>query len=108
MRRSGSADAKPTPADLGIDPSAVTWERSGEGAGSIEIAMTARGDWILMRVAGDPARRILLFDRTEWECFIDGARKGEFGGATQFARPAVAPAAAPAIAPAAAPAVAPP
>ena len=31
-----------------------------------------------MRVAGDPAGRVLVFDRNEWECFIDGARKGEF------------------------------
>jgi hypothetical protein len=34
-----------------------------------------------MRVAGDQAGRILLFDRNEWVCFIDGARNGEFGGA---------------------------
>ena len=50
---------------------------------SIEVAFPlsprwARGDWVLMRVAGDPARRILVFDRNEWECFIDGARNGEF------------------------------
>jgi hypothetical protein len=34
-----------------------------------------------MRVAGDEARRILVFDRNEWVCFIDGARKGEFDDA---------------------------
>jgi hypothetical protein len=34
-----------------------------------------------MRVAGDQARRVLVFDRNEWECFIDGARKGEFDDA---------------------------
>jgi hypothetical protein len=31
-----------------------------------------------MRVAGDEAGRILVFDRNEWECFLDGARNGEF------------------------------
>lgn len=74
---------KPTPRDLGIDPAALVWERSGDGDGSLEIAFPvsprwARGDWVLMRVAGDPERRILVFDRNEWVCFIDGARNGEF------------------------------
>jgi Domain of unknown function (DUF397) len=78
--------AKPTVADLGIDPGAQHWQRSGAGAGSIEIALPqASGgrarDWVLMRVAGDPDGRILVFDRHEWECFVDGARNGEFDDA---------------------------
>jgi hypothetical protein len=31
-----------------------------------------------MRVAGDPAGRISVFDRNEWECFVDGVMNGEF------------------------------
>jgi Domain of unknown function (DUF397) len=74
---------KPTPEELGIDPGTLAWVRSGEDDGSIEVAFPlsprwARGDWVLMRVAGDPAARVLVFDRNEWECFIDGARSGEF------------------------------
>jgi hypothetical protein len=38
-----------------------------------------------MRVLGDEAARILVFDRNEWECFIDGARNGEFDGAAGLA-----------------------
>ena len=38
-----------------------------------------------MRVLGDEAARILVFDRNEWECFIDGARNGEFNGAAGLA-----------------------
>jgi hypothetical protein len=34
-----------------------------------------------MRVTGDPEQRVLVFDRHEWECFLDGARKGEFDAA---------------------------
>jgi len=34
-----------------------------------------------MRVAGDQARRVLVFDRNEWECFLDGVRGGEFDDA---------------------------
>jgi hypothetical protein len=81
-----SPAGKPTPADLGIDPGMLTWDRSGDGEGSIEVAFPvsprwARGDWVLLRVAGDPAGRILVFDRNEWDCFLDGARKGEFDDA---------------------------
>jgi hypothetical protein len=77
---------KPTPEELGIDQAALTWARSGDDDGSIEIAFPLsrqwkRGDWVLMRVAGDPAARVLVFDRNEWECFIDGARNGEFDDA---------------------------
>lgn len=76
---------KPTPAQLGIDLAAQQWERSG-GAGGLEVAFPqgrawARGDWVLMRVAGDPDGRVLVFDRNEWECFLDGARGGEFDDA---------------------------
>ena len=79
---------KPTTDQLGIDLAALAWERSGEGDGSIEIAFPrsdrwVRGDWVLMRVAGDAAGRILVFDRNEWECFIDGARNGEFDDAAR-------------------------
>ena len=81
-----AAVRKPTLTDLGIDPATLAWHRSGEGDGSIEIAFPAgghwrRGDWVLMRVAGDAAGRVLVFDRNEWECFIDGARNGEFDDA---------------------------
>jgi hypothetical protein len=81
---------KPTPQELGIDPAALAWERSGDDDGSIEIAFPlsrqwTRGDWVLMRVAGDQVRRVLVFDRSEWECFIDGARKGEFDDAAAMA-----------------------
>lgn len=112
--------AKPTIEELGIDPDAQDWQRSGEGDGAIEIAFVragagagagavagragaggtgktrgtsgagavrlragqeSAGDWVLMRVTDDPDRRVLVFDRNEWECFLDGARKGEFDDA---------------------------
>ena len=76
--------SKPTVGGLGIDVSAQRWTRSGSGAGAIEIAFvqTAGSDWVLMRVAGDPAERVLVYDRFEWECFLDGAKNGEFDDAT--------------------------
>jgi hypothetical protein len=74
---------KPTAEELGIDVAAQHWRRSGAGDGTIEVAMVTGagplgGDWVLMRVAGDPAGRVLVFDGHEWECFLDGVRNGEF------------------------------
>jgi hypothetical protein len=82
--------AKPTVAELGIDPAAQAWRRSGHGDGTIEVAFApaarssappVRAEWVLMRVTGDPEQRVLVFDRHEWECFLDGARNGEFDDA---------------------------
>jgi hypothetical protein len=82
--------AKPTVSGLGIDPAAQAWKRSGHGDGALEIAVVRVAapvpaapvtEWVLMRVAGDPDHRILVFDRHEWECFLDGARNGEFDDA---------------------------
>jgi len=80
--------AKPTIADLGIDPAGQSWQRSGAGAGAIEVAFAcapgeagSRQDWVLMRVTGDPGDLVMVFDRHEWECFLDGARNGEFDDA---------------------------
>jgi Domain of unknown function (DUF397) len=102
--------AKPTVTDLGVDPAAQVWHRSGHGDGAIEVAFVRVGgahstgsantpasasadtvaaalasadgqEWVLMRVAGDPEQRVLVFDRHEWECFLDGARNGEFDDA---------------------------
>jgi hypothetical protein len=102
---------KPTVRELGIDLAAQTWQRSGPEHGGIEVAfvrapdagppappstdwpdwpgrpalqpagLPGRTEWVLLRVTGDPDRRVLVFDRHEWECFLDGARHGEFDDA---------------------------
>lgn len=78
--------AKPTLEALGIHVAALSWQRSGDGDGAIEIAFVsdavgASGDWVLMRVSGDPAGRVLVYNRHEWVCFLDGVRRGEFDDA---------------------------
>ena len=83
--------AKPTVTELGIDLAAQVWQRSGRGDGAIEVAFARASDpessgssrWVLMRVTGDPECRVLVFDRHEWECFLDGARHGEFDDAAE-------------------------
>jgi hypothetical protein len=84
---------KPTVADLGIDLDAQAWQRSGRGdqrngEGAIEVAFvaepeTGRTEWVLMRVGGDPAGRVLIYDRNEWDCFLAGVRDGEFDDAAE-------------------------
>jgi Domain of unknown function (DUF397) len=80
-----AAAGKPTVEALGIDPDGQDWQRSGDGEESIEIAFVADpgqpGGWVLMRVAGDPGQRVLVYDRHEWVCFLDGVHKGEFDDA---------------------------
>jgi len=70
---------KPTVEELGVDVDAVTWLRSSDGPGAIEVAFF--DSWVLMRLGGDAANRILVYDHHEWECFLDGAKKGEFDDA---------------------------
>lgn len=107
---------KPSIAQLGVDLTALRWQRSGRGPGSFEVAFVGAADhfvpaaeavtegpaggrvasqvtdqagypkdasaqWVLLRVAGDPAARVLIYDRIEWESFVDGAAKGEFDAA---------------------------
>jgi hypothetical protein len=75
---------KSAPEDLGIDPASLDWQSSGSLAGAVEVAMAGpQGEpggqaWILMRVCDDPSGRVLVYDRHEWECFLDGVRNGEF------------------------------
>ena len=87
---------KPSPDELGVDLAALEWHRSGAGEGTLEVAFLAeaghaaidpangrippgRGaDWVLLRVAGDAERRVLVYDRVEWESFLDGVSRGEF------------------------------
>jgi hypothetical protein len=92
--------SKPTLAQLGIDPDDLYWQRSGPGDGSLEVAFVdedagqpceqysggpgddrrpGAAEWVLLRVAGDPEGRVLVYDRTEWMCFLDGVSRGEFG-----------------------------
>jgi hypothetical protein len=85
--------SKPTLAQLQVDPADLDWRRSGTGAGSLEVAFVraqpdtladhvdegTRADWVVLRVVGDPDGRVLVYDRTEWMCFLDGVGRGEFG-----------------------------
>jgi hypothetical protein len=78
-----SESGKPTVESLGIDLAAQQWRHSGGAGSAIEVAFVeAKGQpWVLMRVSGEPTGRVLVYDQYEWECFLDGAKKGEFDDA---------------------------
>jgi len=74
--------AKLTVEELRIDVGELVWRRSAEGSGAIEVAFARTGSekWVLMRLIDDPDRRVSVFSRFEWDCFLDGVRNGEFDG----------------------------
>src|SRR5215831_12146745 len=117
-RKRASSDpvAKPTVAALGIDLATLDWQRSGTGPGSFEVAFVAAetrshteticqpgtadlggdaarspdAEWVLLRVTDDPAGRVLIYDRNEWTCFLDGAGHGEFDSPVALRRVSLA------------------
>jgi O-methyltransferase involved in polyketide biosynthesis len=77
-----SAPAKPTVAELRLDTSTLVWRRSTVGPAAIEVAFVwlTGEQWVLMRLSGDPDERVSVFSHFEWDCFLDGAKNGEFDG----------------------------
>lgn len=80
---------KPTAEQLESGEAALKWQCSGHGDGTVEVAFAWKDgqQWALMRISGDPDRRVLVFSRFEWDCFLDGARNGEFDDAAAFPPP---------------------
>src|SRR5258708_9559431 len=91
VTRHKAARRKPTMTQLGVDPAKLDWQRSGTGAGSLEVAFVggqaertgagtggaegaggAGGNWVVLRGAGDPTGRVLVYDRTEWKSSLYG------------------------------------
>jgi hypothetical protein len=81
--KAGGMTDKPSADALELDLASLDWRSAGaeEMPGSLEVATVPsaeRGWWVLLRVSGDPDGRVLVYDEHEWECFLDGVRKGEF------------------------------
>ena len=87
---------KPTPEELGIDPAALAWERSGDEDGSIEVAFPlsrrwVRGDWVLIFTdgtsggldeldVGQVALELTYREATDLRWFVDVLRAGLTAG----------------------------
>jgi hypothetical protein len=64
---------------VNIDLSGAAWRKSQmsqDGGGCVEVADL--GDHIAVRDSKNPDGPALIFTKFEWQCFLDGARKGEF------------------------------
>jgi hypothetical protein len=59
---------------------------SSTAASNCDAAHGPTAEWVLLRVADDPAARILVYDRNEWLCFLDGVVHGEFDRREGLAR----------------------
>jgi hypothetical protein len=79
----GADVGKPTIEELGIDPHAAEWSRTGTDAQGFEVAFF--GEWILVRLADKPDGPVLVYNHHEWRCFLDGAKAGEFDDVTSVA-----------------------
>jgi hypothetical protein len=58
----------------------ATWHKASKSStsnGCVEIAHVG-DDWTAVRDSKNPGREPLLFTPHEWDCFLDGALKGEF------------------------------
>jgi Domain of unknown function (DUF397) len=50
--------------------------RASGGGGCVEVAR--RGGLIAVRDSKNPEGAVLMYTPHEWDCFLDGARRGEF------------------------------
>ena len=77
-----AAQAPGTGTQAAQAPGTGTQAAQAPGTGTQAAQAPGTGtEWVLMRVAGDPDGRVLVYDRNEWECFLDGVRAGEFDDA---------------------------
>ena len=68
--------------ELHVDTRFLRWRRSSMGPRAIEIAFAWVGgeEWVLLRLADAPDERVSVCSRFEWNCFLEGAKNGEFDG----------------------------
>lgn len=62
-----------------VDLSSATWRKSQKSAsngGCVEVADL--GTHVAVRDSKNPTGPALVFTPHEWDCFLDGARGGEF------------------------------
>ncbi|MQA24570.1 MAG: DUF397 domain-containing protein [Micromonosporaceae bacterium] len=67
---------------MNVDLSRAVWKKSQKSStngGCVEVADL--GNHIAVRDSKRPDQAPLVFTAFEWECFLDGVTKGEFGKA---------------------------
>jgi hypothetical protein len=62
---------------LGVRLDDLPWRTSGIGEGLFQVAIIrAEVTWVLVRLQGKPD--VQVYSEHEWNCFLDGVRRGEF------------------------------
>jgi hypothetical protein len=64
---------------MNLDLSGAVWRKSQKSAsngGCVEVANL--GDHVAVRDSKNPDGPALIFTAFEWDCFLNGAEKGEF------------------------------
>jgi hypothetical protein len=66
---------------MDLTQSELTWRKarksSSDGSGCVEVA-DLPGGGRAVRDSKNPSDGMLSFTAHEWDCFLDGAKKGEF------------------------------
>ena len=68
---------------MDTDLDGLRWFKSSasSAAGCVEIAHLPQGGGVAVRDSKDRSKTPHVFNQHEWECFLDGARNGEFDDA---------------------------
>lgn len=61
-----------------IDRNALTWRVATRSAGGNCVEVAKSDDMIAVRNSRRPEAEIILYTRSEFAAFLDGAKKGEF------------------------------
>jgi hypothetical protein len=73
---------QPPPAPSQDELVQARWDKAQASSGSsgcVEVAQLR--DWTAIRDSKNPGGPVQLYTPFEWECFLDGAAKGEFNRA---------------------------
>lgn len=70
-------DLPPKPSERELAQAKWVKAEESNSGGCVEVAHV-NDDWTVLRDSKDPDGPKQFYTAYEWECFLDGARKGEF------------------------------
>ncbi len=56
----------------------LTWRTAEKSGGGDCVEVARHGNQVAVRDSKNPDGGVLLYTPREWDCFLDGARRGEF------------------------------
>jgi hypothetical protein len=61
----------------------LTWRTAQKSGGGNCVEVARYGDQVAVRDSKNPDGGVQLYTPGEWDCFLDGARRGEFDDLAQ-------------------------